>query len=181
MEGKDFYYQGQLVNIFLDQRPDKSVWTLNQNPAGTVNVKILRDAGGAITGAAYLTAAEAAELAELFEGENTELKKIPVNLERIAAGEAVRLGEYTLSDGDKIWYDISAETGSRLHVFFARDGHEDVVYWSVNNLRQPGEPLRCATDFTVGTPGTYWLCLRAPDGPLGNVMGSAAIEKASGD
>ena len=67
MEGKDFYYQGQLVNIFLDQRPDKSVWTLNQNPAGTVNVKILRDAGGAITGAAYLTAAEAAELAELFE------------------------------------------------------------------------------------------------------------------
>ena len=67
MEGKDYWYQGQLVNIFLDQRPDKSVWTLNQNPAGTVNVKILRDAGGTITGAAYLTAAEAAELAELFE------------------------------------------------------------------------------------------------------------------
>ena len=67
MDGKDYYYQGQLVNIFLDQRPNKSVYTLNQNPAGTVNVKILRDAGGTITGAAYLTAAEAAELAELFE------------------------------------------------------------------------------------------------------------------
>ena len=67
MDGKDYYYQGQLVNIFLDQRPNKSVYTLNQNPAGTVNVKILRDAGGTITGAAYLTAAETAELAELFE------------------------------------------------------------------------------------------------------------------
>ena len=67
IDGKDYYYQGQLVKIFLDQRPNKSVYTLNQNPAGTVNVKILRDAGGTITGAAYLTAAEAAELAELFE------------------------------------------------------------------------------------------------------------------
>ena len=67
MDGKDYYYRDKLVNIFLDQRPDKSVYTLNQNPAGAVNVKILRDADGAITGAAYLTDAETAELAELFE------------------------------------------------------------------------------------------------------------------
>ena len=67
MDGKDYYYQGQLVNIFLDQRPNKSVYTLNQNPAGTVNVKILRTDDGTITGAVYLTDAETAELAELFE------------------------------------------------------------------------------------------------------------------
>ena len=43
MEGKDYYYQGQLVNIFLDIRPNKSFYTLNTNPAGTVNIKIIRN------------------------------------------------------------------------------------------------------------------------------------------
>lgn len=62
MDGKNYYYQGQLVNIFLDQRPDKSVYTLDRNPAGTVNVKILRSDDGTITGAAYLTEAETAGL-----------------------------------------------------------------------------------------------------------------------
>ena len=62
MDGKNYYYQGQLVNIFLDQRPNKSVYTLDRNPAGTVNVKILRSDDGTITGAAYLTEAEAADL-----------------------------------------------------------------------------------------------------------------------
>lgn len=64
MDGKNYYYQGQLVNIFLDQRPDKSVYTLDRNPAGTVNVKILRSDDGTITGVAYLTEAEAAELSD---------------------------------------------------------------------------------------------------------------------
>ena len=67
MDGKDYWYQGQLVNIFLDQRPDKSVYTLNNNPAGTVNIKILRNQHGEITGAAYLTDAETVELGEMFE------------------------------------------------------------------------------------------------------------------
>ena len=66
MDGKDYYYRGQLVDIFLDQRPDKSVYTLNRNPAGAVNVKILRDQEGRVAGAAYMTGAEAAELKDLF-------------------------------------------------------------------------------------------------------------------
>lgn len=63
-DGKNYYYQGQLVNIFLDQRPNKSFYTLDLNPSGTVNVKILRSEDGAITGAAYMTDAEAKELLE---------------------------------------------------------------------------------------------------------------------
>ena len=55
-------------------------------------------------------------------------------------------------------------------------------YWSVNNLRQPGEPLECIADFTVGPlatkPGTYQLYLQAPDGALGNVRGSVSIVSA---
>lgn len=61
MDGKDYYYAGQLVNIFLDMRADRSFCTLNMNPKGTVNIKIVRDADNKITGVAYLTDAEAAD------------------------------------------------------------------------------------------------------------------------
>lgn len=61
--GKNCYYEGQLVNIFLDiHMPNRSFYTLDMNPAGTVNIKIVRSADGQITGVAYMTEAEAAEL-----------------------------------------------------------------------------------------------------------------------
>lgn len=61
--GKNYYYKGQLVNIFLDiHRPNQSFYTLSMNPAGTVNVKIIRAEDGRITGAAYMTEAEIEEL-----------------------------------------------------------------------------------------------------------------------
>ena len=60
--GKDYYYQGQMVNIFLDHRPDSSFYTLNINPLGAVNIKILRGADGKITGVAYMTEVETEEL-----------------------------------------------------------------------------------------------------------------------
>lgn len=57
--GKLRYYQGQLVNVFLDmQQPDKAFYLLDMNPDGTVNVKIVRDEDGKIQGAAYMTDAE---------------------------------------------------------------------------------------------------------------------------
>ena len=62
VDEKTYYYQGQLINIFLDIRKEGSFYTLNMNPKGTVNIKITRDANDDITGAAYMTEAEAAEL-----------------------------------------------------------------------------------------------------------------------
>ena len=63
MEGWDYYYKGKLVNIFLDlHRPDNSIITLNMNPEGTVNIKIVRNEKGAITGVAELTQEEIEEL-----------------------------------------------------------------------------------------------------------------------
>ena len=62
MDGKDYYYQGQLVNIFLDIRPNKSFYTLNMNPKGTVNIKIVRDVENKITGVSYMTETEVIEL-----------------------------------------------------------------------------------------------------------------------
>ena len=184
MDGKDYYYQGQLVNIFLDIRPNKSVYTLNMNPKGTVNIKIVRDTENKITGVAYMTEAEVIELLGDMDDsdDKTGVEIIPVDFKTVAAGETIFLGEYTLSDGDEILYDISAKTGNRMKVFFAKDNQEDVAYWSVNNLRQPGEPLECIADFTVGPPatkpGTYKLYLQAPDGTLGTVRGSVSIVSA---
>ncbi|NCE64181.1 hypothetical protein D1159_06165 [Pseudoflavonifractor sp. 524-17] len=64
MDGKDYYYKGRLVNIFLDIRANKSFCILNMNPAGTVNIKIIRDTDNKIVSAAYMTEAEVTELLE---------------------------------------------------------------------------------------------------------------------
>lgn len=62
INGKDYRYEGQLVDIFLDIRSDKSFYTLDMNPAGTINIKIVRDEDDEITGVAYMTEAEVQEL-----------------------------------------------------------------------------------------------------------------------
>ena len=191
MDGKDYYYQGQLVNIFLDIRPNKSVYTLNMNPKGTVNIKIVRDSDNAITSVAYMSEAEVTELLEDMSDNDDDWQEsvrgkvwhpqvIPVNLETMTNGEIVWLGEYTLSDGDRIWYNVSAETGNGLQVGFVKPGdtHLNTTYYSVKNLRQEDETLECTASFTVKPPvkpGTYKLFLRATDGVLGNVTGSISI------
>ena len=63
MNGKNYFYQGQPVHIFLDiVRPDRSFYTLQMNPSGTVNIKILRNEENEITGVAYMSEAEVTEL-----------------------------------------------------------------------------------------------------------------------
>lgn len=61
--GKSYYYKGELVNIFLDIHvPNQSFFTLDINPAGTVNIRIIREQDGQITGVAYMTEVEVKEL-----------------------------------------------------------------------------------------------------------------------
>ena len=134
--GKNYYYQGQLVNIFLDiHRPNRSFYTLNMNPAGKVNVKIIRAQDGQITGAAYMTEAEIKELfgdmeedvnaetdeeAEVFPQEMTVA--MPVCKLREGAGEAFQvvgligegetvivLGKEEGNDG-QMWYLLDRES-----------------------------------------------------------------------
>ena len=64
VDEKTYYYQGQLINIFLDIRKEGSFYTLNMNPKGTVNIKIVRGADNQITDVAYMTEEEAMELLE---------------------------------------------------------------------------------------------------------------------
>ncbi len=196
MDGKDYYYQGQLVNIFLDIRADRSFYTLDLNPAGTVNIKIIRDADNKITDVAYMNEAEAGELLEDIgddeeNPDDEDLQEtgggriwhphlIPIDLETMAEGEIVWLGDYTLSDGDRLWYAVTAETGNRLQVGFAEPGDESLneVYHSVSNQRQEDGTLECIASITCRPPAepvTYRLFLRAPEGALGNVKGSISI------
>ncbi len=183
IEGKNYYYQDQLVNVFLDIRPNKAFYTLDMNPKGTVNIKIIRDMDNKITGVAYMTEEEIIELFGRKEDDpdDVDVETIPIDLKTVAAGESIYLGEFTLYNGDKIEYDILAETGNRMKVFFVKGKQKNVVYWSVNNLRQPGEALKCTADFTVkppAKPGTYRLYLQAPDDTLRNVKGSISITAA---
>ena len=183
MDGKDYYYREQLVDIFLDMRPGKAFYTLSMNPEGTVNIRILRNDENEITGVAYMTEAEVAELlGESGEDSDDEAdaETIPVDLDTIAAGESVCLGEYTLAFGDRIRYDILAETGTGMTVFFDR-GEKNTVYWAAHNLRQEDEPLKCSAEFTVEPPikpGTFKLYIQATYDTLEEVKGSISIVPA---
>ena len=133
MKGKDYYYQGQLVNIFLDPRPNKAFYTLNINPAGTVNVKILRGKDGQITGVAYLSEEEFAELfgddfgedvekeesktyprtmyvnclaCKVREGAGEEFKVVGM----MAEEEEVTVLERVEGSGNRSWYRIDKES-----------------------------------------------------------------------
>lgn len=72
--GKRYYYKGELVNIFLDiHMPNQSYYTLSMNPAGTVNIRIIREQDGQITGVAYMTEAEVKELfGDMYEDEEED-------------------------------------------------------------------------------------------------------------
>lgn len=203
MDGKNYYYQGQLVNIFLDIRANGSFYTLNMNPAGTINIKIIRNTDDNIASVSYMSDAEVTSLLSDMDDddwsddadENNDWQKtfggrvwhplvFPVDQENIADGEIVWLDEYTLSEGDRIWYYVYAETGNGLQVGFARPDDEllNTTFFSVQSSDQEGEKCECIASFTFRPPvepGTYRLFLRATDGALENVKGSISIGYAA--
>ncbi len=73
-EEGDFYcYQGELVYIIKDQRPDSSVYLLNTDSKGTVSIKVIRNIEGEITSVTYMTEEEVAKaLPRILGGTNEE-------------------------------------------------------------------------------------------------------------
>lgn len=57
-DGKKYYYESQLVNVFLDIRTNSSFYTLQINPQGTINIQVTRDENGAIKSVGYMSDAE---------------------------------------------------------------------------------------------------------------------------
>ena len=187
-EGRVYYYQGHMVRIFLDSRPDASFVTLDMNPQGLLDLKVERGADGKIRSVREMTKAE---VEELF-GDWDDLEEggmdvtIPVEQTRMQGGSWIYLGEYILSQGDRIHYDVTAETGGRMKIGFCgmEQSPEDVTYYSVSNKRTNGE-LRCAADFVFDgeavKPGSYRLFLHAPEGDLGNLKGSISLTLKQGN
>ncbi len=60
-EGRDYYYKGKLIHIFLDYQAPSSVCTLDLNPQGTENIKIIRRKNGKIKEVSYLSEHERKE------------------------------------------------------------------------------------------------------------------------
>lgn len=89
-DGKSIYYQGELLHIFLDHRPDSSFYRFDINPQGTVSVQIIHDQEGKITGVAYMTEEEVAELMGELYGEQEE--EIPaINIREWGSSELLAI------------------------------------------------------------------------------------------
>ena len=185
-EGRAYYYQGKLVRVFLDLRTDSSFVTLDMNPQGLLDIKVKRDQDGRIRSVEGMTEAEVAELFGDWKDPEDGLKEdgptvvVPVDWDSLRKNTWCWLGEFTLSEGDRIQYDVSAETGERMSIGFADLEHspEDVSYYTVSRARRENGVLRCGADFTVRgetvKPGRYRLFLHAPE-DLGNVQGSVIL------
>lgn len=169
-DGKNYYYQDRLVYIFLDRGANGGLYTLNMNPKGTANIKIVRDKSGKITGVTELTREE---IKALF---GIDLKEIPVELDSVKDGEYIWLGTYTMNEGDTVSYDISAEKGDQMSVGFAKPGDKrpSTVYKTITNRREDGKleissgPMDWESPLE---PGEYSLFVHAPSGKLENVSG----------
>lgn len=196
--GPHYSYRGQPVNILLDLRPDGSVNTLSTDPEGMVNIRILRDGEGAVTGVEYLSDEEAAALLEDMEDEDGEDIQdeeeadcpdsgpddpaMPLELAHVAGGEVVWLGDFYLDYGDRIRYDVLAQAGSDMQVGFAPPGDSalDTTYFSVHNWRGETEGLRCTASFLFTSefpvrPGEYRLFLRSTGEALTHITGSISV------
>lgn len=89
-EGKSYYYEGELVNIFLDRNlPNQSFFTLDMNPAGAVNIKIIRSTDGQITGVAYMSEAEVRELLGDMHEDEEEDSGVAADEEAAETGSGV--------------------------------------------------------------------------------------------
>lgn len=121
------------------------------------------------------------------QGNNTNqnITTVPVDVEIVKNGTFIWLGEFTLSYGDKMYYDVSAENGNGLKTGFAAPDDDPLnrTHFTISNKRVDGT-LETKGGFTFEAdspvePGQYNLFIQATDGDLTNVKGSITIETNS--
>lgn len=103
---------------------------------------------------------------------------VPVNIQSLGDGEYEWLGEYALSEGDTIRYNVSAGTGYHMAIGFIRSKELSPTYFTENNDRSQGI-LKATGGFEVPADlvGTYTLFVQACDGELTDVKGTVEIGK----
>lgn len=204
-QGKTYFYQGETVRVFLDLENNQSFYTLDINPLGTVNIKITRGTDGRINRIAPLTDAEGTRLfgdswedlkngSDWDDGEEQaeeapllpvsgQTITVPVDIGRLER-EIVWLGSFRLSEGDQIYYDVSAETGPQLQIGFAKSTASSswLCYNAVSNPRDADGKLEIKTGalpWTSTMPPDVQLFVRAGDCVLTGVKGAVTIIKNS--
>ena len=189
-EGKSYYYQGQLVRVFLDMEGNRAFYTLENNPLGVVDVKITRGTEGKIQTIGYMEKEEAEALFredfsqpdELAEkaGQDWETTILPVEVQRVEGGTWLWLGTYALQPGDQVSYNLQAKKGERMAAGFAQPGTEapNTTFHTVNNRRQ-GEELAFATGLMAwkAPAGEYRLFIHAPEEGLEGIQGQIVIRR----
>ena len=189
-EGKSYYYQGQLVRVFLDMEGNRAFYTLENNPLGVVDVKITRGTEGKIQTIGYMEKEEAEALFredfsqpdELAEkaGQDWETTILPVEVQRIEGGTWLWLGTYALQPGDQVSYNLQAKKGERMAAGFAQPGTEapNTTFHTVDNRRQ-GEELAFATGLMAwkAPAGEYRLFIHAPEEGLEGIQGQIVIRR----
>ncbi len=189
-EGKSYYYQGQLVRVFLDMEGNRAFYTLENNPLGVVDVKITRGTEGKIQTIGYMEKEEAEALFredfsqpdELAEkaGQDWETTILPVEVQRVEGGTWLWLGTYALQPGDQVSYNLQAKKGERMAAGFAQPGTEapNTTFHTVDNRRQ-GEELAFATGLMAwkAPAGEYRLFIHAPEEGLEGIQGQIVIRR----
>lgn len=127
---------------------------------------------------------EIGNITDVDNGVSENIITVPVSSAAVKDGVFMWLGEYSLSYGDKIHYNVSAEAGRGLQVGFAAPDDDPLnrSYYTVSNKRYDGV-LEAVSDFTFSQPvpqGKYRLFIRGTDGEdLTNVKGNITIKKQS--
>ena len=104
-----------------------------------------------------------------------------VDVDSVSNGEYVWLGTFELKKGDQIYYNVTAESGERPDVGFAksRARKPDATYVTVSNRREGGKLEVIAGPMDgPAAEGTYHLFVYTRGGELKNVTGYVTIVKA---
>ncbi len=131
-EGKNYYYESQLVHIFLDIRKEGSFYFLEVNPQGTVDIKVTRDENGGIQSVGYMTQAEVEDLfGDMEEAEEEYTDEICMDEEFM---DEIKIADDDKSN-DNAWRAFDAL--KNLDAFKALDDYAD-AYKFFGSLKDTG-------------------------------------------
>ena len=109
-----------------------------------------------------------------------------MDIAKVKDGEYFWLGTYTLAVGDRVFYNVTAESGKQLDVGFAKPGQAkpNPCYYMVSCPRTDGKlevKSGAMTWKAPVKPGEYTLFIHTEGSSLANVKGHITIIKAVED
>ena len=140
-EGAAYFYQGEVVRILMDTRQDGSFLFLEQNPKGTVDIRIIRDQKGIIENVRYLTEAERKEL--FGDGEKSDGEEPGGKIKEGDMAERAGVSRLKTENLPKsVKEAISGCEGETWYVIY--DGGQQYIFYDGFAWEYAYEPVRLA-------------------------------------